>query len=112
MRKLEDFAVLEPFLTINQSPACPVITVNCRISLLLSSLSTDSLFYSQIDPQSLWRHKFIKRERDSGVGGKGHRRDTTAHVRVNVRTCDLGYRVHLAYFSSYGFKQTAHECLM
>lgn len=59
MRKLEDFAVLEP-----------VITVNCRISLLLSSLSTDSLFYSQIDSQSLWRHKFIKREREIVESGE------------------------------------------
>jgi len=68
VRKSEDFAVLEPFLTINQSPACPVITVNCRISLLLSSLSTDSLFYSQIDPKaggdtSLSRERERERER-------------------------------------------------
>jgi len=76
VRKSEDFAVLEPFLTINQSPACPVITVNCRISLLLSSLSTDSLFYSQIDPKAGGDTSLSReRERDSGVGGKGHSRE-------------------------------------
>lgn len=70
MRKLEDFGLLWETIPKLQSPACPVITVNCRISLLLSSLSTDSLFYSQIASQNLWRHKFIERERDSRVGGK------------------------------------------
>lgn len=96
MRNLEDFGLLWETIPKLQSPARPVITVNCRISLLLSSLSTDSLFYSQIDSQSLWRHKFIEREREIVESGERSLRDTTAQVRVNVRTCE-GNRVHLTY---------------
>lgn len=66
MRKLEDFGLLWETVPKLLSPACTVITVNCRISLLLSSLSTDSLFYSQIDFWSL----FLSRGRDSRVGRK------------------------------------------
>lgn len=66
MRKLEDFGLLWETVPKLQSPACTVITVNCRISLPLSCLSTDSLFYSQIDSWSLC----LSRGRDSRVGRK------------------------------------------